>query len=138
MRFLIIRKADEETEAGMKPSEELIEAMARYVEEMVKAGVMVSGDGLQPSSRGARISFSDGKPTVTDGPFTEAKELVAGFTLIEVASKEEAIEWMKRWPPIDGHGNVQLELRQVYELSDFGESEGLEHHARLREQIANR
>ncbi len=138
MRFMIIRKADPETEAGAMPSEELITAMARYNEELVNAGVMVGGDGLQPSAKGARIKFSGGEPTVIDGPFTEAKELVAGFTLIEVASREEAIEWMKRWPTIDGHGNVQLELRQVYELSDFGESEGLEHHARLREQIANR
>ena len=138
MRFMIIRKADPETEAGAMPGEELIEAMARYNQELVDAGVMLGGDGLQPSSKGARIRFSNGTPTVVDGPFTEAKELVAGFTMIEVASREEAIEWAKRWPTIDGHGNVELELRQVYELSDFGESEGLEHHARLREQLANR
>lgn len=138
MRFMIIRKADPETEAGVMPTEELITAMARYNQEMADAGVLVGGDGLQPSAKGTKIKFSGGKPTVTDGPFTEAKELIAGYTLIEVASKEEAIEWVKRWPTIDGHGNVELELRQVYELSDFGESEGLEHHARLREQIASR
>ncbi|HEX2077154.1 MAG TPA: YciI family protein [Longimicrobium sp.] len=138
MRFMIIRKADPETEAGVMPGEELITAMARYNQELADAGVLVGGDGLQPSSKGAKIKFSGGRPTITDGPFTEAKELIAGYTLIEVASKEEAIEWVKRWPPLDGHGNVELELRQVYELSDFGESEGLEHHARLREQIAHR
>lgn len=138
MRFMIIRKADAETEAGMMPGEELISAMARYNEELVNAGIMVGGDGLQPSSRGARIRFSDGKPTVVDGPFTEAKELIAGYTLIEVGSREEAIEVARRWPTIDGHGNVELEIRQLYELSDFGASEGLEHHARLRDQLANR
>ena len=138
MRFLIIRKADEETEAGMMPSEELIVAMGRYVEEMVNAGVMVSGDGLQPSSKGARVKFNGGKPTVTDGPFTETKELIAGFSIIDVASKEEAIEWVRRWPQIDGHGNVEIEIRPFYELSDFGESEGLEHHARLQERMTER
>jgi len=136
MRFMIIRKADAETEAGAMASEELITAMARYNEEMVNAGVMVAGDGLQPTSRGARVRFSGGKPIVTDGPFAEAKELIAGFTMIQVASKDEAIEWMKRWPTEDGHGNVELELRQVYELEDLGAGEGIEHHARLREQMA--
>ncbi|HEU4557445.1 MAG TPA: YciI family protein [Longimicrobium sp.] len=138
MRFLLMRKADEETEAGMMPSEELIEAMANYVEEMVKAGVMVSGDGLKPSSQGARVKFNGGKPTVIDGPFTESKELVAGFSIIDVASKEEAIEWVRRWPQIDGHGNVEIEIRPFYELSDFGDSEGVAHHARLHEQMASR
>jgi PhnB protein len=138
MRFMIIRKADAETEAGVMASEELIEAMARYNEEMINAGVMLGGDGLQPSSKGARIRFQNGKPMITDGPFTEAKEMIAGYTLIQVASREEALEWVKRWPTIDGHGNVELELRQVYELSDLGEGEGIEHHARLREQLAAR
>ncbi|HEX5872706.1 MAG TPA: YciI family protein [Longimicrobium sp.] len=136
MRFMIIRKADPETEAGVKASEELITAMARYNEEMINAGVMVGGDGLHPSARGARIRFSDGKPVITDGPFTEAKELIAGYTLIQVASREEALEWVKRWPTLDGHGNVELELRQLYELEELGEGEGIEHHARLREQLA--
>ncbi len=138
MRFMIIRKADAETEAGVMPSEELISAMARYNEEMVKAGVMLSGDGLQRSAKGARVSFSNGKPTVIDGPFTEAKELVAGVSIIQVASKEEAIEWVKRWPQIDGGGNVQIEIRELWELEDFGASEGIQHHLALREQIANR
>jgi hypothetical protein len=138
MRFMIIRKADAETEAGVMASEELIEAMARYNEEMINAGVMVGGDGLHPSSKGARIRFQNGKPIITDGPFTEAKEMIAGYTMIQVAAREEALEWVKRWPTIDGHGNVELELRQVYELSELGEGEGIEHHARLREQLAAR
>ena len=121
MRFMIIRKADSDTEAGAMPTEELVTAMMKYNEEMVNAGVMTGGDGLQPSSRGARISFSGGRPTVIDGPFAEAKELIAGFTLIEAKSKEEAIEWAKRWPPQDGNGNVELEVRQLYEADDFGE-----------------
>ena len=138
MRFMIIRKADPDTEAGMKPTQELITAMAAYNEEMVSAGVMLSGDGLKPSANGARVSFSNGKPTVIDGPFTEAKELVAGVSIIEVASKEEAIEWVKRWPRIDGGGNVQIEIRQLYELEDFGDDEQIAPLAALREQMANR
>ncbi len=123
MRFMIIRKADAETEAESGPadgvSQELLAQMMSYNEEMAKAGVLVGGDGLMPSSRGARIQFKGGKPTVIDGPFAEAKELVAGFTLIKVASREEALEWVKKWPSLDGHGNVELELRQVYEAEDF-------------------
>ncbi len=133
---MIIRKADKNTEAGVMPSEELLAAMANYNEELVKAGVMLQGDGLQPSSKGARVKFSGGKPTVIDGPFTEAKELIAGFTMVDAKSKEEAIEWVKRWPPIDGDGNVELEIRQVFELSDFAPGEAIEHHARLQEQMA--
>ncbi|HEX8693544.1 MAG TPA: YciI family protein [Longimicrobium sp.] len=119
MRFVIIRRADAETEAGAAPSEELFAAMMKYNEELADAGAFLGGDGLQPTSRGALVRFSGGRPTVTDGPFTEAKELVAGFTLIEAASKEEAIEWAKRWPPLDGNGEVELEIRQVYEAEDF-------------------
>lgn len=120
MRFMIIRKADKETEAGVLPSEQLFTAMMKYNEELVKAGVMLDGQGLHASSKGARIKFSGGKPTVVDGPFTETKELIAGFTMIQVKSREEAIEWVKRWPAIDGHGEVELELRQVFEAEDFG------------------
>ncbi|MDB4951516.1 MAG: uncharacterized protein JWM27_4165 [Gemmatimonadetes bacterium] len=130
MRFMIIRKADAETEAGMMPSEELIAAMGAYNEEMVKAGVMLDGHGLKPSVQGARVKFSGGKPLVLDGPFSETKELVAGFSIVQVDSKQEAIEWMKRWPQIDGHGEVELELRPLYELEDFGTSEHLD---RMRE-----
>lgn len=121
MRFMIIRRADEETEAGALPTPELVDAMMRYNEEMMNAGVMTGGDGLQPTSKGALVKFQDGRPTVMDGPFAEAKELIAGYTLIQVNSREEALEWMKRWPVEDAHGHVTLELRQLYEADDFGE-----------------
>lgn len=121
MRFMIIRKADANTESpdDVIVSPELMEAMAAYNLEMIKAGVFVGGDGLQPSSKGARVKIArDGaKPVVTDGPFAETKELIAGFTLIKVASFEEALDWVKRWPKEDGP--VELELRQVYEFEDF-------------------
>lgn len=130
MRFVVIRKADPDTEAGVMPSEALIEAMQRYNEEMVKAGVLLSGAGLKPSAQGARVSFRNGTPTVVDGPFAEAKELIAGFSVIEVASRAEALEWLRRWPAEDGGGNVQLELRPLYELEDFGDSPALD---RMRE-----
>lgn len=124
MRFMIIRKADAETEAETNPAEgvsqDLLGQMMSYNEEMAKAGVLIGGDGLMPSSRGFRIKFKGGKPTVVDGPFAEAKELVAGYTLIQVGSREEALEWVKKWPPLDGHGEVELELRQIYESEDFG------------------
>ncbi len=130
MRFVIFRKADAETEAEVVPGgggnaahmEALIGQMMAYNEEMAKAGVLVGGDGLMPSSRGLKVKFTGGKPTVIDGPFAEAKELVAGYTLIEVKSREEAIEWLKKWPPLDAHGNVELELRQIYEAEDFGDA----------------
>ena len=138
MRFMIIRKADKDTEAGVMPSEELIAAMARYHEEMVNAGVLRGGEGLQPSARGARVRFFRGRPKVIDGPFTESKELIAGFSIIEVASREEAIEWVKRWPALDGNGDVEIEIRQVYELSDLGSEEAMAPHAKLRERIARR
>jgi hypothetical protein len=121
MRFMIIRKADSDTEASVMPTQGLVTAMMKYNEEMVNAGVMTGGDGLKPSAMGARVSFSRGKATVTDGPFAEAKELVAGFTLIDVASKDKAIAWAKRWPVEDGGGNVQLEIRELYEADDFGD-----------------
>ncbi len=133
MRFLIIRKADEQTEAGVLPTEEQIKAMTDYNEELLKAGVLLDGEGLHPSSRGARISFRNGTPTVTDGPFSETKELIAGFTMIQVRSRDEAIEWAKRWP----EENVDLELRQVFEAEDFGEAftpELQEREERMREQ----
>jgi hypothetical protein len=120
MRFMILRKADENTEAGVMPSETLLAAMGNYMEEMVKAGVLLSGEGLQPTSKGARVRFSGGKPTVLDGPFAETKELIGGFCMIQVKSKEEAIEWVKRWPAIDGDGDVEIEIRQVFEAEDFG------------------
>ncbi len=133
MRFMIIRKADTETEAEAMPSTELIEAMTAYNEKLVAAGVMVGGDGLKPSRYGAKISFSNGKPTVIDGPFAEAKELIAGYTVIDVASYEEAIEWVKQWPPEDGNGNVQLELRRFVSMEDFGDA--LTPELQAREQV---
>ena len=126
MRFIVLRKADAETEASMMPTEELIVAMGAYHESMVRAGVMLDGHGLQASSKGARVRFSKGVPTVIDGPFAETKELVAGFSILDVRSKVEAIEWVKRWPQIDGHGEVDIEIRQLYTLDDFGPSEGIE------------
>ena len=138
MRFMIIRKADAETEAGMMPSEALIAAMGAYNQEMVDAGIMQAGEGLQPSARGARVKFSGGKPTVMDGPFAEAKELIAGFSVIDVPSREDAIAWVKRWPQLDGGGEVEIEIRPLYELSDFGDSAALEQHLRHREVLAPR
>ena len=120
MRFFVIRKADAKTEAGAMPSRELLAAMGKYMEEMVKAGVMLGGDGVQPSSKGARVKFSHGVPTVIDGPFTETKELLAGYCILQAKSREEAIEWLKKWPPIDGDGEIELEIRQILEADDFG------------------
>jgi hypothetical protein len=118
---MVIRKADSETEAGAEPSEELITSMLAYNQQMIDAGVFIDGAGLKKSAKGARVSFSNGKPTVTDGPFSEAKELIAGFSILEVSSREEAIEWVKAWPQLDGHGNVQIEIRELFSQSDFGE-----------------
>jgi hypothetical protein len=115
MRFMIIRRADANTEAGVMPSEAVLSAMGNYNQAMIDAGIFRAGEGLQPTAKGARIHFSGGVPTVTDGPFAETKEVIAGFTMIEVASRAEALDWVKRWPEPD----VELELRQVFELSDF-------------------
>jgi hypothetical protein len=120
MRFMVIVKATPNSEAGALPSKELLAAMGKFNEELVKAGVMLAGEGLQPSSKGARVRFSGGKRTVTDGPFAETKELIAGFWLWQCKSKEEAIEWAKRCPdPMPGEDAV-LEIRQVFEADDFG------------------
>lgn len=139
MRFMVLRMADEETEASVMPSEALLGAMGSYMEEMAKAGVLISGEGLQPSSKATRISFSAGKPTLIDGPFTEAKELIAGYCMIQVNSKEEALDWLKRWPALDAHGNVQLILQQVFEADDFGAEftpELREREERMRAELA--
>jgi len=117
MRFMVIVPANADSEAGVLPDQEILSKMGKFNEEMVKAGVMLAGEGLQASSKGARIKYSGGKTTVTDGPFTESKELIAGFWLIQVKNKEEAIAWMKR-APFDG-GTV-IEIRQVFETEDFG------------------
>jgi len=118
MRFVVFVKADEQTEAGVLPSTEVLEAMTQYNDELAKAGVLLAGEGLHPSSKGARITFQGGKTTVTDGPFAEAKELVAGFWILQARSREEALEWIKR-APMDG--GTTLEMRQVYEAEDFGD-----------------
>lgn len=117
MRFMVIVKASKESEAGIMPSHDILAAMGKYNEELVKAGVMLAGEGLQPSSKGARIRFEGNKRTVTDGPFAETKELVAGFWLWQCQSKQEAIEWLKR-APFDG--GTEVELRQIFEAEDFG------------------
>jgi hypothetical protein len=120
MRFMIIVKASKDSEAGKMPSEELLAAMGKYNEELVKAGIMLAGEGLQPSSKGARVRFSGERRIVTDGPFIETKELVAGFWLWRVKSKEQAIEWVKRCPnPMPGT-EAEIEIRQVFEAEDFG------------------
>ena len=120
MRFVVFVKATKDSEAGIMPSERLFAEMGKFNEEMAKAGVMLAGEGLHPSSKGTRIRFQDDKRTVIDGPFSETKELVAGFWIIQVKSKAEAIEWMKRCPnPMPGQEGV-IEIRQVYEAEDFG------------------
>jgi hypothetical protein len=131
---MLIVKGDHRSEAGVLPTEKELADMGRFNEEMVKSGVMLAGEGLQASSKGARIKFKGGKPTVVDGPFTEAKELVAGFWLIQARSKEEAVEWARRAPFVDG----EIEVRQVFELEDFGQSEAIDIHKGLREQLAKK
>ena len=121
MRFMILVKADKDSEAGVLPSEKLLTEMGNFNEELVKAGIMLAGEGLQPSSKGARVRFSGDKRTVIDGPFAEAKELIAGFWIWKVNSKEEAIEWVKRCPnPMEGES--EIEIRQIFEAEDFGEA----------------
>jgi hypothetical protein len=121
------------------PSRELLEAMGAYMGELEKAGVLLGGEGLQASSRGTRVRFKGGRPSVVDGPFSETKELLAGYTLIQARSREEAIEWARRWPARDGDGNVELEIRQVFEAEDFGAelTPGLrEAEEKMRERLA--
>jgi hypothetical protein len=132
MRFMMIVKATKDSEAGMMPSEKALGDMAKYNEQLVKAGVMLDGSGLKPSSKGARIKYSGSKRTVVDGPFAETKELVAGFWVIQVKSKEEAIEWAKRVPFEDGE---EVELRPFFELEDFAPGPAIEHHRRIGEEL---
>ncbi|QIG47312.1 YciI family protein [Nordella sp. HKS 07] len=119
MRVMVIVKANKETEAGVMPSTELLAAMGNYNEELVKAGIMLAGDGLHPSSKGKRVKFTKAQPKVTDGPFAETKELIAGFWMWKVKSMEQAVEWVKRCPMAEGD---ELEIRQVFEAEDFGEA----------------
>jgi hypothetical protein len=139
MKFMVIVKATPASEAGVLPSTDMLAAMGRYNEELVKAGVMVAGEGLRPSADGARVRFSGTTRTVIDGPFTETKELVAGFWMFQVKSREEAIEWVKRCPnPFEG--DSEIEIRQVFEAEDFGENftpELREQEERLRATITD-
>ena len=122
MRFMILLKADKNTEAGVLPDEKLLTEMTKYNEELVKAGVMLAGEGLQPSSKGARVKFSGTKRTVVDGPFAETKELVAGFSIIQVKSLEEAIEWVTRAPNLSPNGEAEVEIRKLMDVEDFGDA----------------
>ena len=137
MRFMVIVKANEDSEAGILPDAKILTAMGKYNEELIKAGVMLAGEGLQASSKGARVKFEGTKRTVTDGPFSETKELIAGFWLWQVKSKDEAIEWLKRAP----FDHEEVEIRQVFEADDFGPAftpELREQEERLREQASSR
>jgi hypothetical protein len=135
MRFMVIVKASKDSEAGRMPSEELLGAMAKFNEDMVKAGILLDAAGLQPSSKGTRIRFSGNKRTVIDGPFAETKELIAGYWIIQVKSMAEAIEWMRRCPnPHEQDG--EIEIRQFFEIEDFGASPAVEHHKAVGEQMA--
>jgi hypothetical protein len=137
MRFMVIVKASKDSEAGKMPSEELLGAMAKFNEDLVKAGILLDAAGLQPSSKGARIRFSGNQRTVIDGPFAETKELIAGYWIIQVKSMAEAIEWMKRCPnPHEEDG--EIDIRQFFEIEDFGKSPAVEHHKAVGEQMARR
>ncbi|MBS1911344.1 MAG: YciI family protein [Bacteroidetes bacterium] len=141
MRCMVIVKATNETEAGYLPTEKLLTEMGKYNEELVKAGIMLAGEGLHPSSKGARVRFSGGKTTVIDGPFTETKELIAGFWLWQVRSLDEAIEWVKRCPQPEGVAANDIEIRPVFEAEDFGAEftpELREQEERMRAEIAAR
>jgi hypothetical protein len=139
MRFMVMVRATKQSEAGILPDEKLLADMGKFNEEMVKAGVMLAGEGLQPSSNGARIRFSGAKRTVIDGPFAETKELIAGFWMIQVKSRQEAIDWMKRCPEPFPGVESEIEIRQVYEAEDFGAEftpELRRQEERLRAQVA--
>ena len=138
MRFMVIVKATKNSEAGVMPSEKLLAEMGKFNEELAKAGVMLAGEGLHPSSKGARVKFSGGKQTVIDGPVAETKELIAGFWLWQVKSKEEALEWVKRCPDPSPGEEAEIEIRQVFEAEDFGAEftpELREQEEKLRAQV---
>ena len=136
MRFMIMVKANKDSEAGVLPSEELIARMTNYHEELVKAGVLLDASGLQPTSKGWRVKYSAGKPSVIDGPFAESKELIAGYTLIRANSRQEALEWTRRFPsPFGENADGEIEVRQLYELDDFGPSEAVEGFRKIEETI---
>jgi len=138
MRFMMIVKANKDSEAGVLPDEKLIAAMTKYNQELAKAGMLIDLAGLQPSSKGARIKFSGEKRTVIDGPFAETKELIAGYWVIQAKSKEEAVEWAKRAPNPHGEGEAEIELRQLFELEDFGPSDAIEKARELEKDLKNK
>jgi hypothetical protein len=141
MKFMVMVKASAASEAGAMPSEKLLTEMGKFNEELVKAGVMLAGEGLHPSAKGARVRFNGSQRTVIDGPFAESKELIAGFWIIDVSSKQEAIEWMKRCPNPHDEGESEVEIRQIFSMEDFGQEltpELREQEERLREQVAAR
>lgn len=136
MRFMVIVKATEASEAGEMPSEEMFAAMAKYNEELAEAGVLVAADGLKPSSEGARVRFGmNGERTVIDGPFLETKELIAGYWIFDVGSREEAIDWVRRCPNPHPRQESEVEIRQIFELEDYEPSAALAKHGRLRERL---
>jgi hypothetical protein len=136
MKFMMIVKANKESEAGVMPGEDLLNKMAKYNEELMKAGVLLDLSGLQPSSKGARIKYSNGKRVaVVDGPFAETKELIAGYWIIQVKSREEALEWAKRVPAPQENQDCEIELRQFFELEDFAPSEAIDRHKELGKQL---
>jgi len=137
MRFMVMVKATKDSEAGKLPSEEMLSAMARFNEELVKAGVMLDGNGLQSSAKGARVRFSGPRRTVIDGPFAETKELVAGYWILQCKSLAECVEWIKRCPN-PHEGDSEIEIRQLFELDDFGESPAVDHHRQLGDQLAGK
>ena len=137
MRFMMIVKASKDSEAGKMPSEELLAAMAKYNEELVNAGILVDLAGLQSSAKGFRVRFADGKPTVIDGPFAETKELVAGYWIINVKSRQEAIDWARRIPaPHGANEECEIEVRQFFELEDFAPSKAVDHHKEVGKKLA--
>src|SRR5690242_18067543 len=139
MRFMIMVKGNKETESGRLPEEKLIAAMAAYHEELARSGVLLDATGLQPTSKGWRIRYSGGKRTVTDGPFTESKELIAGYTLIQVKSSEEAREWAKRFPAPFGEGkDGEIEVRQLYELEDFEPTEAVDRFREMEQDFVGK
>ena len=135
MRFMVIVKASKTTEAGALPDEKILAEMGKYNEELVRAGVLLAAEGLHPSSKGARVRFSGGKRTVIDGHFAESKELIAGFWLFQVKSREEAIEWVKRCPHPHGGGETEIEIRQVFEASDFAPSDPTGEHRKKEAEL---
>jgi hypothetical protein len=136
MRFMMIVKASEASEAGIMPKEEMLAAMGKFNEEMVNAGVMLDGAGLQPSSKGFRVKFSGGKRSIVDGPFSESKELIAGYWVINVKSREEALEWAKKIPAPQEGGEGEIEVRQFFELEDFAPSPAIDQHRKISNKLA--